>query len=116
MLLLRRLLWGGWMILRWRRAWRRLGCLRFATWQLGASLVTNRYQQGSDVLAMLVGLLERRTGAGRRNPFPAEADGDLVRIGIGPFHLTGGSCRFDSHALDDFALLVIETSKERSST
>jgi hypothetical protein len=75
----------------------------------GTSLVAHRDQQRGDVLAVLPGLLERRTGAVRGDALAAEANRDLVRIGVGTLDspLRGGVVHVD--VFDDLALLVVET-------
>ena len=86
--------------------------LRLATRHGCASLVAHRDQQRRDVFAVLIGLLEGRTGALRRDAFAAEANGHLVGLRIGAFDLSGGVRFGDSDLLDHLAFLVVEAAQE----
>ena len=87
------------------RCWTGEGCAR---------AVAHRDEEGGDVLAVLAGFLESRTGAVRGDALAAELDGDRVRIRIGAAHLALGGRVVHVDVFDDLAFLVVEPAQEGS--
>ena len=86
----------------------------FAPRELRTCLIANGDQQSCDVLAVLSRLLECGAGAVGGNAFTAELDRRLVRLWVRALDASGGARVRNGDALDDSALLVVETPQKRA--
>jgi hypothetical protein len=93
---------------------RRSRRLSFAARQVSASAVAHGDEQRGYVLAVLIGLLERRAGAVRGDALAAQADGHFIRLGIGAFDAALGVRLVQADVVDDLALFVVEATQKRA--
>ena len=88
---------------------------RFAPRQRRARFVAHGDQQRGHVLAVLIGLLESGARAAGGDALATQPNRDLVRIRIGALDATLRARVVDADLFDDFALLVVEATKEGAS-